>query len=163
MELVEADQAIALRDAFGHLIERILHTFDFVKLAMHAAHEFVKMQTSFTLNRHGRVKRVHQKAFPTSDTSPEVYPSGHIRTLKQPLDGAGAIVFKRDPVVKIRLQALDSDALGGVWLITAFSQTALIILKNVQECCTRVPQKLRVRLSTANAASFMDSDNVGCA
>jgi hypothetical protein len=53
--------------------------------------------------------------------------------------------------------------LSGVWLITALSQTALIVLKDVQESCTQVPQKLSVRLSTAKAASFIDSDNVGCA
>ena len=44
MKFVEADQAVFLCDAARDFVQRIGNAFQLVELAVHAAHEFVKMQ-----------------------------------------------------------------------------------------------------------------------
>ena len=100
---------------------------------MHASHELVKVQACLTRDRDGCIKRIHQKALTASDATPQIHAAGHLGTLDQPFERTRPIALEGNPIIKVFLQALDRRALSVVWLITAFSQTALIVLKDVQK------------------------------
>jgi hypothetical protein len=100
---------------------------------MHASHKLVKVQACLTRDGDSCVKRIHQKTLATPDPTPQIHTARYFRTFNQAFKRTGSIPFEGDPVVKVFLQALNRRALRVVWLITAFSQTALIVLKDVQK------------------------------
>ena len=128
MKFIKANQAITFGQSFGDLIERILHAFDFVELAMHAAHEFVKMQAGLALHWHGRVESVHQEALATSDSAPQVHTLWNVRTTDQALDRVGPTELELLPFVKVTLQAFDRDTLGCVRLVAPLGKCMLVVI-----------------------------------
>ena len=79
VELVETDQPVTLRHASREFIERIGRALQLFQLAMHLAHELVKMQTRLALHRHDREEAVHQEALAAPHAAPHVDAARQIR------------------------------------------------------------------------------------
>ena len=83
MELVKANQLVTLGHAFAQLIKRVDGALDHGQFAVHLAHEFVKVQTGFALDGHGRKKAVHQKTFAAPHPAKHVHALGNLRAAQE--------------------------------------------------------------------------------
>ncbi|GIX25097.1 MAG: hypothetical protein KatS3mg122_2328 [Caldimonas sp.] len=74
VELVEANQTVASRDASPEFVQRIDRPFEVLQFAVHLPHELVEMQAGLARERDGLEEAVHQEALAPP------YPAVHVHT-----------------------------------------------------------------------------------
>ncbi len=128
VELVEADEPVAQRDAAAELLQRVGHALQVLQLAVHLAHELVEVQAHLALQGHGLEEAVHQEALAAP------HPAVHVDAARdgwahQHLgDGVGAARLVRVPLVLAALQRGNGVQLRGVGGEAALTQGLLIQL-----------------------------------
>ena len=79
VELVEADEAMALCDPGRDKRKRILFVLECCKLLVHGAHEHVEMDACLAADGHRRKEAVHQEALAAPDATPHVHAARNVR------------------------------------------------------------------------------------
>src|SRR5574337_557602 len=128
VELVEADQPEAPRDALPERVQRVRGALEFLQLAVDLAHELVKVQPGLAHQRHRLVKAVHQQALAAADAAPEVDPARDRRLDQQLGDRIAAPRLVRGPFVGAALQRGDRAQLRRIARVAAFGEGALVAL-----------------------------------
>jgi hypothetical protein len=130
MEFVKANQTVALRHFLAQQIQRIDRATHQSQFAVHFAHEFMKMQACFFLDRDRIEKAIHQKAFASAHAAEHVNPFGNIGAVQQFFEWIRAFGFVGRPFIRTTLQCFDGPQLSGVTLVTPDFQLVLVILQN---------------------------------
>ena len=74
MKFIKANELELKCHALCKRIKRIDRALKVRQFAVHFTHEFMKMQTRFTLERHRVVKQIHQKAFAAPHAAKQIHP-----------------------------------------------------------------------------------------
>ncbi len=142
VELVEADQLELARHALAQLVQRVDGALQGGQLAVHLAHELVKVQPRLAADRHGVVEAVHQKALAAADAAVHVDALGNGRVADELLDRVGAPLLVARPLLGAALQRLDRAQLRRVTLVAACGQFRLVSVANTGHAlksCRRWP------------------------
>src|SRR5574337_2171345 len=99
VDLVEADQPEAPRDALPERVQRVRGALEFLQLAVDLAHELVKVQPGLAHQRHRLDEAVHQQALASAHAAPEVDPARARRAHQQLGDRVAAPRLVRRPLV----------------------------------------------------------------
>ena len=126
MKLVKTDQLVLFGDFGTQRIQRVLRALHQVQLAVHLAHEFMKVQTHLAFDGHRIEKAVHQKALATPYPAVHVNALGQIGVVEQFFERVGAFVFINGPVISAALQCLNSTQLRRIALKTLGGQFCLV-------------------------------------
>ena len=124
VKLVEADQPKALGDALAKLVQGILQTFEFRQLAVHLAHELVKVKARFAPQRHRQEEAVHQEALAATHPTVHVHATRDWRLDQEPSDRIAALLQVLLPLVLAALQGINGTHLGRVGGKAALGQGA---------------------------------------
>src|SRR5436309_7889791 len=111
MELVEANEAPARRDALGDLCQRIGFMLEGRKLRVDVAHERVKMNARLAADADARAEAVHQERLAATDATPQVDALRNIRRREQPPQRRFARFTKRRELVCQLLETIQRRAL----------------------------------------------------
>ncbi len=107
VELVEADEPPAARDARRDDGERILLVFHLGERRMHVAHEEMEVHARLAANGDGREEAVHQEALAAPDAAPQVDAARDVRRREQLLQRRLPRGAKRVELVGQDLQAVE--------------------------------------------------------
>ena len=132
VELVEADDGVALGSAAGHLVERVGHGLEGAQLLVHGPHEFVEMQAGLAGRGQGLEEAVHQEALAASHAA--IHPDAARRYLAarhQPLQQAAGAVVEVGQLVGQLLQSFDGGPLGRVGGVAALGQPGFVAIDDV--------------------------------
>ena len=140
VEFIKTNQLETLGHSFSQFVQWVDRALQFMQFTVHFTHEFMKMQSRFSLNRHRIEKTIHEKAFPTSDTTVHVNPFGNFRPADQFFESIGSFVFVHSPIVGATIQSCHRSQLCGVTHMTAFGQFLKVNLVNRHDGCRLCPE-----------------------
>ena len=126
VELIKTNEFITLSHALSQCIERVDGTLQISQLAVHFAHELMKMQPCLSLQRHCVEKAIHQKAFTPPNPAVHVDTPGNVWPVNQLFKCVGPLFLVLRPFIGASLQSLNRPKLRGVRLKPAAVQLALI-------------------------------------
>ena len=139
VELVEADQAKALRDALAEVLERIARSGHLGELAVDLAHELVEMQARLPRQRQRGEEAVHQEALAAADAAPEVDAARDRRPGDQLGDRVRAPRLVVGPLPLAALERVDRALLGGIGVEAAFGERLLVELADSHRLAGATP------------------------
>jgi hypothetical protein len=126
MELIEADELVALRHPFAQFIERIDSALQLAQLAVHLAHELMKMQPRLALDRHDLIEAVHQKALAAADPAIQVNAQRNRWMADQLFEGIGTSGLVVGPLLGAALERCNRAQLRRVALVTPGAQFGFV-------------------------------------
>ena len=162
VELVEANQAVSAGDAAAEFPQRIGCSLQVGEFAMHLAHELVKMQARLAQQRDAEVEAVHDETFAAAHPTVQVHATRERRARHQLRQDIAAARLVLHPFVFAALQRLERAQLPGVGTEAALAPSLLVKILE-RHVGPRLDQKFKLRLSTASAASLVDSLSEGWA
>ena len=83
VEFIKTNQLVSLGHAHAQHIQRVDRALHVAHLAVHLAHELVKVQTGFALDRHRVKKAVHQKTFSAPYSAEHVHTARDLRAVDE--------------------------------------------------------------------------------
>jgi hypothetical protein len=107
VELVEADQLVALGNAQAQLVQRVDRALQLAQFAVHLAHELVEVQARLAPQRHGVEEAVHQEALATPDAAVHVDAARQLGPVDELLQRIGALGLVLGPFPGAAIQRLD--------------------------------------------------------
>ena len=128
VELVEADQAKATRDAPPEFVQWIGRALEFLQFAVHLAHELVEVQPCLARQRHGLEEAVHQEALAPPHATVHVDAARNGRAHQQLGHGIAAPRLVGRPFVFAALQRCDAASLRFVGRVATLGQRGLVKL-----------------------------------
>ena len=161
VELVEADQPVAPRDALAEFLQRVDRAVQLGQLAVHLAHELVEVQPRLALQRHGVEEAVHQEALAAADAAVHVDAARDRRPRDQLGQRIAAPRLVVGPLVLAALQRVDRAQLRGVGSVAAFGERLLVEIADPtvsrrasrsSACACRPPAPLPWSLRSATGA-----------
>src|SRR5207237_4880063 len=153
VELVKADKPTVARRARGQRGERILGALQLVELAVHLAHEVMKMHAALANEGHAEEKRVHEKALAAPHRPPEINALGERWLHEKPLQRARAPRLVGAPLLEELLQALDRAPLRRVGLNPPLRQTLPVKRDNILGHGTLAMRSRAVRSSSVRSVT----------
>ena len=107
MEFVKANQLVTLGNLLTQNIQGVGLALQLPQLAVHLAHELMKVQTGFALNWHRIKKAVHQKTLATPHPTVHVHTTRDGRTVDEFFQLVRTLFFVSCPFVGASLQRID--------------------------------------------------------
>lgn len=126
VELVEADELVALGNSQSKLVERIDRALQLAQLAVHLAHELVEVQARLAPQRHGVEEQVHQEALAPPDAAIHVDAARELRPVDELLQRVRALGLVLGPFGGAAIQRLHGAQLRGIALEPARSEFRLV-------------------------------------
>ena len=161
MKFVKTDQLEAPGHLLAECVQRVLGALQLAEFAMHLAHEFMEMQARLALDRHGLEEAIHQEALAATHAAIHVDPARNWRVVEHLLELAGTLALVMGPFVGTTLQRRNGAELCRITLEAARGQLPLVDARDRSVLQRIRHQKFSVRLSTARAASLVDSLRLG--
>jgi hypothetical protein len=158
VELIEADQLVALGDALTQHIQRVLRALQVAQFAVHLAHELVKVQARLALERHGLEEAFHEEALAAPDPTEHVHAAWDVGPVDELLQRIGALALVVRPLVRAALQRVHGPQLGRVGRVAALLERGLVGAADAQggvrssACACRRPARLPSSPRTARGA-----------
>ena len=149
VELVEADQPEAPRDAPPEFVERVDGAFEVLQFAVHLAHELVEVQARLAQQRHFVEEAVHQEALAAADAADHVDATRDRRVAQQFGDRVRAARLVVDPFVVAALQRSHGAQLRRVARVAALGEQSLVGVGDAHD--RRASQARRGIRSSASA------------
>jgi hypothetical protein len=132
VELVEADEPVALRDPPGDRVERVLAPLQALHLAVDVAHEVVEMDAALAHQWNRQIEAVHQEALAAPHRAPEVGAARQGRADDDPPERAAAPGLVVGPLLVGALQPLHGGVLRLVGDEAAPREHLLVVLQDRQ-------------------------------
>ena len=83
MKFVKSNEFVFFGNLLAQHIQRIDRALQLAQLAVHLAHEFMKMQTGFALDRYSLKKAIHQKALAPPHAAKHIHATRNGRTVDE--------------------------------------------------------------------------------
>ena len=132
MKLIKTNQPVLFGNALGQFVQRIHCALQPRQFPVHFAHELVKMQPGFPLERHSAKKAIHQKALAPPYSPVHVNTTRDIRTVDQLFEGIGAFLLELRPLLGAAVQCINRPQLRRICGIAAGNQLGLVSFFDVQ-------------------------------
>jgi hypothetical protein len=133
VELVEADELVALGDAQAQLVQRVDRALQLAQLAVHLAHEFVEVQARLAAQRHRVEEQVHQEALAPPDATVHVDAARQLGPVDELLQRIGTLGLVLGPFVRAAIQRLHGVQLRGIAVEPARGEFLFVSLFDAQD------------------------------
>jgi hypothetical protein len=130
MKFIKTNQLVTLGHALAQFVQGVHRALHGGELAVNLAHEFVKVQTGFALNRHSGKKAVHQKALAPAHAAKHVDTFGNLRAGKQLAEEASSLGLVGRPLSGTTLQSVNGSELCGIALVITLEQLSFVNFTN---------------------------------